>query len=123
MTPNIHRGWNHILSIFWNFSLQGRAGEKGDTFDGTRYPNSLHCTVPQAGFGYRKCAALLKNLQADHRKLAESMRTFLICVCKELLEGAIKMHRCPGIVFTEGVSARRARIAGTGIEVLVLSIC
>jgi len=36
---------------------------------------------------------------------------------KELLEEAIKMHRCPGIVFAEGVSGRRARIAGTGIEV------
>lgn len=36
---------------------------------------------------------------------------------KELLEGAIKMHRCPGIAFGEGVSGRRARIAGTGIEV------
>jgi len=38
-------------------------------------------------------------------------------ITKELLEEAIKMHRCPGIVFAEGVSARRARIAGTGIEV------
>ena len=38
-------------------------------------------------------------------------------ITKELLEGAIKMHRCPGIAFAEGVSGRRARIAGTGIEV------
>jgi uncharacterized protein (DUF433 family) len=36
---------------------------------------------------------------------------------KELLEEAIKMHRCPGIIFAEGVSGRRARIVGTGIEV------
>lgn len=34
-----------------------------------------------------------------------------------LLSEAIKMRRCPGIVFTEGVRGRRARIAGTGIEV------
>lgn len=27
------------------------------------------------------------------------------------------MQRCPGIVFTEGTTGRRARIAGTGIEV------
>jgi len=27
------------------------------------------------------------------------------------------MHRCPGIVFNDGVSGRRARIAGTGVEV------
>jgi uncharacterized protein (DUF433 family) len=36
---------------------------------------------------------------------------------KNLLEEAIKMRRCPGIVFSSGVSGRRARIAGTGIEV------
>jgi len=36
---------------------------------------------------------------------------------KELLEEAIKMQRCPGIVFSEGTRGRRARIAGTGIEV------
>jgi len=38
-------------------------------------------------------------------------------VTKDLLEGAIKMRRCPGIIFAEGTSGRRARIAGTGIEV------
>lgn len=38
-------------------------------------------------------------------------------VTKELLEEAIKMHRCPGITFNEGVHGRRARVAGTGIEV------
>ncbi len=36
---------------------------------------------------------------------------------RELLEEAIKSHRCPGIVFTEGTRGRRARIAGSGIEV------
>jgi uncharacterized protein (DUF433 family) len=36
---------------------------------------------------------------------------------KNLLEEAIKMRRCPGIIFTPGVSGRRARVAGTGIEV------
>ena len=38
-------------------------------------------------------------------------------VVNELLEEALKMHRCPGVVFTEGTSGKRARIAGTGIEV------
>lgn len=38
-------------------------------------------------------------------------------VAKELLEEGIKMYRCPGIVFSEGASGRRARIAGAGIEV------
>jgi uncharacterized protein (DUF433 family) len=36
---------------------------------------------------------------------------------KDLLEQAIKMRRCPGIIFAPGISGRRARVAGTGIEV------
>lgn len=38
-------------------------------------------------------------------------------VANELLDEAVKMQRCPGIVFTEGTTGRRARISGTGIEV------
>jgi uncharacterized protein (DUF433 family) len=35
----------------------------------------------------------------------------------ELLEQALRMHRCPGIVFTSGPAGRRATISGTGIDV------
>ena len=35
----------------------------------------------------------------------------------ELLSEAVKLRRCPGILFAAGPSGRRARIAGTGIEV------
>jgi uncharacterized protein (DUF433 family) len=38
-------------------------------------------------------------------------------VTKDLLQEAIQMRRCPGILFAEGTSGRRARVAGTGIEV------
>jgi uncharacterized protein (DUF433 family) len=38
-------------------------------------------------------------------------------ITKDLLEEAIKMRRCPGVVFAEGTSGRRARVAGAGIEV------
>ena len=38
-------------------------------------------------------------------------------VTKDLLQEAIKMRRCPGILFAEGTGGRRARVAGTGIEV------
>ena len=38
-------------------------------------------------------------------------------IAKDLLGEAIKMRRCPGIVFADGVSGRRARVAGTGLEV------
>lgn len=38
-------------------------------------------------------------------------------VANELLDEAVRMQHCPGIVFSEGTTGRRARIAGTGIEV------
>lgn len=56
---------------------------------------------------------LVKELQSIIQESGKDFST----VTKELLQEAIKMRRCPGIIFTEGVSGRRARIAGTGIEV------
>ena len=56
---------------------------------------------------------MVREIQSIARQSGKDFST----ITKELLEEALKMHRCPGIVFTEGVSARRARIAGTGIEV------
>jgi uncharacterized protein (DUF433 family) len=38
-------------------------------------------------------------------------------VVTDLLSEAIRVYRCPGIVFSEGVNGRRARLAGTGLEV------
>ena len=38
-------------------------------------------------------------------------------VANELLEEAMKMRRCPGIIFAEGPAGRRARVAGTGLDV------
>lgn len=35
----------------------------------------------------------------------------------QLLDEAVRMRRCPGIVFTQGASGRRATVAGTGIDV------
>ena len=35
----------------------------------------------------------------------------------ELLTEAVKIRRCPGILFADGPSGRRARIAGTGLDV------
>ncbi len=56
---------------------------------------------------------MVKEIQALARQSGKDFST----MTKELLEEAVKMHRCPGIVFSEGVSGKRARIAGTGIEV------
>lgn len=38
-------------------------------------------------------------------------------LANELLEEALKMRRCPGVIFSQGITGRRARIAGTGVEV------
>jgi len=56
---------------------------------------------------------MVEGIQGIARQSGKDFST----VTKELLEQALRMHRCPGIVFSEGVSGRRARIAGTGIEV------
>jgi uncharacterized protein (DUF433 family) len=49
--------------------------------------------------------------------LAEILGQDFSAVAVELLTEATKMRRCPGIVFAEGPSGRRARIAGTGLDV------
>ena len=36
---------------------------------------------------------------------------------RDLLVEALKMRRCPGIIFADGRTGRRARIVGTGIDV------
>lgn len=38
-------------------------------------------------------------------------------VANELIAEAVKMRRCPGILFADGPSGRRARISGTGLDV------
>ena len=50
------------------------------------------------------------------RLAGESGRDFS-SVTKDLLADAVKMRRCPGILIADGVTGRRARIAGTGLEV------
>lgn len=50
-------------------------------------------------------------------ELAEEKDQDFSAAAIELLGEAIKMKRCPGIVFADGPSGRRARIAGTGLDV------
>jgi uncharacterized protein (DUF433 family) len=49
--------------------------------------------------------------------LAEASGRDFSSVANELLAEAVKMRRCPGVVFADGPSGRRARIAGTGLDV------
>jgi uncharacterized protein (DUF433 family) len=41
----------------------------------------------------------------------------LSAVVRDLLEEALRMRRCPGIVFVDGPTGRRPVLAGTGLEV------
>lgn len=67
--------------------------------------------------------AVQKSLRIPQRTLKEIERIAresgkeFSTVANELLEEAVRMQRCPGIVFSEGTTGRRARIAGTGLEV------
>ncbi|MBW2106564.1 MAG: hypothetical protein JRI26_11245 [Deltaproteobacteria bacterium] len=50
-------------------------------------------------------------------KVAHQSSSDFSSIAKAFLTEAIKMRRCPGIVFADGVSGRKARIAGIGLEV------
>lgn len=65
----------------------------------------------------QKSLRIPKSTIKEIEGLAKDSRKDFTTVTNELLKEAIKAQRCPGIVFTEGVSGKRARIAGTGIEV------
>jgi uncharacterized protein (DUF433 family) len=67
--------------------------------------------------GVQKSLRLPKETLTEIEQIAEETGRDFSAVAKDLLAEAIKMRRCPGIVFAEGVSGRRARVAGTGIEV------
>jgi len=38
-------------------------------------------------------------------------------IARDLLMEAVKMRRCPGITFADGPTGRRAKIAGSGIDI------
>lgn len=64
----------------------------------------------------------VKSVRVDDRTVKEieqlrkgNEKTFS-SLAGELLSEAAKMRRCPGIVFGNGPSGRRARIEGTGVE-------
>ena len=49
--------------------------------------------------------------------LAVENGTDFSAAANQLLDEAIRMRRCPGIVYTSGPSGRRATLAGTGLDV------
>jgi uncharacterized protein (DUF433 family) len=64
---------------------------------------------------------ITKSLRIPKETVEEIERTArgrdFSTAANELLSEALKMRRCPGIVFADGPTGRRARIAGTGLDV------
>ena len=67
--------------------------------------------------GIQKSLRLPEETVKEIEEIAKETGEDFSAAVKDLLQEAIKMRRCPGIVFSSGVTGRRARIAGTGIEV------
>jgi uncharacterized protein (DUF433 family) len=66
-------------------------------------------------------ATITKSLRIPKETVKEIERAArgrdFSATANELLSEALKMRRCPGILFAEGATGRRARIAGTGLDV------
>jgi uncharacterized protein (DUF433 family) len=67
--------------------------------------------------GVQKSLRLPPETMKEIEQMAKETGQDFSNVTKDLLQEAIKMRRCPGILFAEGANGRKARVAGTGIEV------
>ena len=67
--------------------------------------------------GVQKSLRLPSETMKEIEQMAKETGQDFSNITKDLLQEAIKMRRCPGILFSQGTSGRRARVAGTGIEV------
>ena len=65
----------------------------------------------------QKSLRLPEKAVKDIESLAERTGKDFSELARDLLIEAIKMRRCPGIHFADGPVGRRARIAGSGIDV------
>ena len=65
----------------------------------------------------QKSLRIPKDTVNEIEQMARESGCDFSAMTKNLLIEAVKMRRCPGIIFADGVAGRRARIAGTGLEV------
>jgi uncharacterized protein (DUF433 family) len=67
--------------------------------------------------------SVVKSIRIDKKTVSEveslirSKNETFSSLTTELITEAVKMRKCPGIVFVEGPAGRRPRIEGTGIDV------
>jgi len=67
--------------------------------------------------GVQKSLRLPEETLKEIEQIAKETGQDFSSIAKNLLQEAIIMRRCPGIIFVEGTGGRRARLAGAGIEV------
>jgi uncharacterized protein (DUF433 family) len=65
----------------------------------------------------QKSLRLPQDVARRIEEIADESRRDFSSVTNEMLSEAVRMRRCPGIVFADGPTGRHARIAGTGIAV------
>jgi uncharacterized protein (DUF433 family) len=65
----------------------------------------------------QKSLRLPRETAFEIEKIAQETGRDISSITNDLLSESIKMRRCPGIVFAEGVSGRRAKVAGSGLDV------
>lgn len=64
-------------------------------------------------FSLRLSPEILRQI----RSLARQSQRPSSYIVSTLIEEGLRQRRCPGIVFTDGPTGRRATVAGTGIDV------
>jgi uncharacterized protein (DUF433 family) len=65
----------------------------------------------------RKSLRVPEDVEIEIQEQAEISGRDFSTVANELLAEAVRMRRCPGIVFADGPAGRRACVAGTGVDV------
>jgi uncharacterized protein (DUF433 family) len=65
----------------------------------------------------QKSIRLPKEAVKEIEALASGTGKDFSSIARDLLMEAVKMRRCPGITFADGPTGRRAKIAGTGIDI------
>ena len=65
----------------------------------------------------QKCIRLPEATVREIEAAAANSGKDFSAVARDLLVEAVKMKNCPGIIFADGPTGRRARVSGTGIDV------
>ena len=65
----------------------------------------------------QKSLRLPKEMAKPIEEMARAAGRDFSSMVNELVSEAVKMRRCPGIIFVDGPSGRRAHLAGTGLAV------